>query len=142
MSETLKPIEDYSEDQLNFILHKIGSFKEESKLRMTRDQQRLDNKLNKQIETKGEVDKLKQSLEAQENVLNDLKANPNADPASIAYQENQIVETQNKIYEAEVGPNVLTSVEARLEQYEIDLMKMQMDFYEQKYTEIQAIKNG
>lgn len=138
MNANLKPLADLNAEQRTFLKQQVGTFVSKLNLQITRDQARLDNRLDRRVENQEKVQAIQDELTKKQAVLTALKQAGNIDADIIASQEEDVQRAQSDFDRLQSGPNTLTDVEAYLEQYEIDLMKLEKDFYQARFGEIES----
>lgn len=142
MNESLKPLAELSPEQLTFLKQQVGTFASKLGLQITRDQARLDGKLDKRDQNKEREAELETVLAQKRAVLEALEAAENIDQAIVENQVQEVEKTQKELERIQTGPNTLTDVEAYLEQYEIELQKLEKAFYEERVAEVDAVIAG
>ena len=140
MNNKLKPLAEFSAEQKTFLKQQLGTFVSKQNLQITRDQSRLDARLGRRDDNQEKLEQLQADLAKKQKVLTALKKpENNIDADIITSQEEDVAKTQDELNRLVVGPNTLTDVEAYLEQYEIEILKLSKGFYQSRFDEVAAL---
>ena len=140
MNDKLKPLAELSAEQKTFLKQQLGTFVSKQNLQITRDQSRLDARLGRRDDNQEKLEQLQADLDKKQKVLTALKKpENNIDADIIASQEEDVAKTQDELNRLVAGPNTLTDVEAYLEQYEIEILKLAKGFYQGRFDEVAAL---
>ena len=136
MNDKLKPLAELSAEQKTFLKQQLGTFVSKQNLQITRDQSRL----GRRDDNQEKLEQLQADLDKKQKVLTALKKpENNIDADIIASQEEDVAKTQDELNRLVAGPNTLTDVEAYLEQYEIEILKLVKGFYQGRFDEVAAL---
>ena len=140
MNDKLKPLAEFSAEQKTFLKQQLGTFVSKQNLQITRDQSRLDARLGRRDDNQEKLEQLQADLAKKQKVLTALKKpENNIDADIITSQEEDVAKTQDELNRLVAGPNTLTDVEAYLEQYEIEILKLSKGFYQSRFDEVAAL---
>ena len=140
MNNKLKPLAEFSAEQKTFLKQQLGTFVSKQNLQITRDQSRLDARLGRRDDNQEKLEQLQADLAKKQKVLTALKKpENNIDADIITSQEEDVAKTQDELNRLVAGPNTLTDVEAYLEQYEIEILKLSKGFYQSRFDEVAAL---
>lgn len=139
MNENLKPLAELNADQRIFLKQQVGAFASKLGLKITREQSTLDRKLGRREDNKEKIESLNNELQQKQTVLDALKQAGNVSQDIISSQEADVQKAQKELDSLQTGPTTLTEVEAYLEQYEIEVMKLEKQFYEDRFAEVDGL---